>query len=495
MSSAPTPTPLAPATPVVPVTVGDTVEEIDASVRGPVLFLFTSSAIWAAIAGILGLIASIQLVAPQFLSGTPFLTFGRLRPAAENALLYGFASQAAYGVVIWMLCRLGRVSLCCQFPFNVAAGFWNLGVTVGVVSILAGFSTGFKWLEFPRFAAPILFLAQLVLGVSCLVTFHSRRERNLYVSSWYLVAAIFWFTWIYSAALLLLGCFPVRGVVQAIVNSWYTNNFLLLWLGSVGLASVHYFIPKLTGRPLYSRYLAAFSFWTYAFFANWTGLNQLIGGPIPAWMVSMGIGANVLLIVPLLGIAINWYYTLDGDMELVKRTPVLRFATAGGGFFLLASLLGILLSTRRIAATTQFTYAWGGYRMLFIVGFFALSAFAVMYYVIPRLINAGWPSEGLVRAHFGATAAGALIAGIGLLIAGFSEGSAINHAQTTFHDVIGSAKPWLILAVLGSALIAAGQVAFLLNLFKLLREYCEPYRQSTVAFVTGTDAGKVEVRR
>jgi cytochrome c oxidase cbb3-type subunit 1 len=495
MSSAQTPTPSVPATPVVAVPVYETVEEIDASCRGPLLLLFASAGIWVAIAGLFGLIASIQLVAPQFLADCSFLTFGRLRPAAENALLYGFASQAAYGIIIWMLCRLGRTSLCCQFPFIVAGAFWNVGVTVGVISILAGFSTGFKWLEFPRFAAPILFLSQIILGLSCLFTFHGRRERNLYVSSWYLVGAIFWFTWIYSAAVLLLDCFPTRGVLQAIVNAWYANNFLLLWLGSVGLASVYYFIPKLTGRPLYSRSLAAFSFWTYAFFANWTGLNQLVGGPIPAWLVSTSVAANILLILPLIGIALNWRHTLAGDTELVKRTPVLKFAVAGGGFFLLASLLGIVLSTRSVAAITQLTYAWGAYRMFFIVGFFALAGFAVIYYVMPRLVNQPWPSEALVRMHFTGTAAGALIAGLGLLIAGIAEGVAINNPHALFHDVISSAKPWLILAALGSALIAAGQIAFLLNLHKLLHGYLDHYRVSTIAFVTGADTGKVEVPR
>jgi cytochrome c oxidase cbb3-type subunit 1 len=478
----------------VPVVAGDTVEEIDASCRQPLLLMFTSAAIWAALAGVLGLIASIQLIAPQFLADCSILTFGRLRPAAENALLYGFASQAAYGIIIWMLCRLGRVSICCESPFIVAGAFWNFGVTVGVVSILAGFSTGFKWLEFPRFAAPILFLAQIVLGLCCLFTFHGRRERNLYVSSWYLVAAIFWFTWIYSAAALLLGCFPVRGVMQAIVNAWYANNFLLLWLGSAGLASVYYFLPKLTGRPLYSRSLAAFSFWTYAFFANWTGLNQLVGGPIPAWLASASIAANLLLIIPLIGIALNWHHTLAGDTELVKRTPVLKFAVAGGGFFLLASLLGILLSTRRVAATTQFTYAWGAYRTFFLIGFFALAAFAVIYYVVPRLVNQPWPSESLARLHFMGTAAGALVAGLGLLIAGLSEGAAINNPQALFHDVVSAAKPWLVLAALGSAAIAAGQIAFLVNLLKLLHTYGEPFRRSTIAFVIGTDTRKVEVR-
>src|SRR3954465_6799053 len=126
MSVSTTPTPVQAATPVTPVETGATAAEIDASCRPPVLFFFTSAGIWLVIATILGLLAAIQLVAPQFLAGCSILTFGRLRPVAENTLLYGFASQAAYGVVIWMMCRLGRVTLCCQSPYLIAGAFWNI---------------------------------------------------------------------------------------------------------------------------------------------------------------------------------------------------------------------------------------------------------------------------------------------------------------------------------------------------------------------------------
>ena len=88
------------------------------------------------------------------------------------------------------------------------------------------------------------------------LTFHQRRERQLYVSQWFLFAALFWFPWIYSTANLLLLGFRARGMAQAVIAWWYSDNLLVVWLGLVGLAAIFYFVPKLTSRELHSRYLA-----------------------------------------------------------------------------------------------------------------------------------------------------------------------------------------------------------------------------------------------
>ena len=64
---------------------------------------------------------------------------------------------------------------------------------------------------------------------------------------------------------------PVLRVLQAAVNWWYASNLLFLWFGAIGLGTASYMIPKVIGRPVYSYHLAAIGFWTYAFFASWTG--------------------------------------------------------------------------------------------------------------------------------------------------------------------------------------------------------------------------------
>src|SRR5207244_625566 len=179
---------------------------------------------------------SIKFHAPNFLADCPWLTYGRVRPAYLNCVLYGFCLQSGVGVALWLLARLGRVRLAQPWLVTLGAKLWNLGVTVGIVGILAAGPSGFEYLEMPRYAALVLFLAWLLLGSFALLTFHQRREPGLFVSQWFLLRALFRFPWIYSTANLLLLAFPVRGMAQPVIAWWYAGNLQVVWLGLVGLA-------------------------------------------------------------------------------------------------------------------------------------------------------------------------------------------------------------------------------------------------------------------
>ena len=85
--------------------------QIDASCRLPLVVLFLSAAVWLVIGSAFALIASIKFHAPGFLADSAWLTYGRVRPAGLNCLLYGFCLQAGLGVALWMLARLGRTTL------------------------------------------------------------------------------------------------------------------------------------------------------------------------------------------------------------------------------------------------------------------------------------------------------------------------------------------------------------------------------------------------
>src|SRR5882672_2867658 len=81
--------------------------EIDASCRIPVLHFFLAALSWLMIGSIFGLIGSIKMHG-SFLDQVPWLTYGRVWPAAMNAILFGFATQAGLGVIVWLIARLGR---------------------------------------------------------------------------------------------------------------------------------------------------------------------------------------------------------------------------------------------------------------------------------------------------------------------------------------------------------------------------------------------------
>ena len=196
------------------------ISEINASCRLPLLALFISAAVWLVIGSVLGVIASLKFHMPSFLADYPWLTYGRVRPAYWNALLYGFCLQGGMGVMLWMFAWLGKTRIVQSWLVLVGAKVWNLGVTVGILGILVGDSTGFEGLEMPRYAAIILFLGYLMIGVWAAMTFHNRADKRLLPSQWFLVAALFWFPWIYSTANLLLITFPVRGMAQAVIAWW-----------------------------------------------------------------------------------------------------------------------------------------------------------------------------------------------------------------------------------------------------------------------------------
>src|SRR5213075_1624783 len=180
------------------------VAQIDASCRAPLLLLFVSGATWLLIGTFLGLIASIKFHGPGFVAGSAWLTLGRIRPAGMNALVYGFAVQSFLGILTWIICRLGRIPLLGQRATFGGGVMWNAAVTLGVLGILAGRSSGFALLEMPRIVPPLLVVGFSIVTVCALVTFHFRRDPDLYVSHWFLLGALFWFVWIYSASVLLL---------------------------------------------------------------------------------------------------------------------------------------------------------------------------------------------------------------------------------------------------------------------------------------------------
>lgn len=459
--------------------------EIDASCRWPLLLLFTSGALWLVFGLFLAFIAAIKLHKGDFLADISWLTLGRIRPASVNSFLYGFASQVGLGVMIWMTCRLGGVKLVFQWPLLVAWKLWNAGVTIGVLAILFGASTGFEWLEMPRYAAGILFVAYAMIGICTVATFAARRERELYPSQWYLLAAVFWFPWIYSAANYLLLLEPVRGTFQAAVNAWYVGNFANLWLTPLSLAGIFYFLPRLTSQPLHSRELATFGFWTLLFFGTFAGLSSLIGGPVPRWMTSVSTAANVCLLVPLIANALNWHWTTPCAREACRKEIALKFVLVGAWCYVLYGLLGALYSVAHVSAIVQFTYAGTARNFLLIFGVSGMVLFGCLYYIIPRLAQVNWPSEGWIRGHFLLTLIGLGLVFVGLTIGGVIQGGRLAKPSVPFIDVVRGTVPFVGLSTLGILLLLAGQCLFLANLLKLLRNFCEPYCRTVCAEYCG----------
>src|SRR5947207_6278296 len=416
---------------------------IDASRRLPVLFFHGSAILWLLLGTLLAGITSWKLHAPDLLANWSWLTWGRIRPAHMNVMVYGWASMAGIGTAIWLMARLCRTTL--RHPLLLIAGgaFWNLGVVLGAGGSIWGDSTGYEWLEFPPYASIVLFVAYSLVVSWAMLMFRFRRGDNIYITQWYLLGAFLWFPWVYGATQVMLFVAPVEGVMQAAVTWWFANNLLFLWFGAIGLGTAYYMIPKVIGRTVYRYHLAAIGFWTYAFFASWTGMQRLVDGPFPAWMITASIAATILTIIPVATVGLNHHLTMQGYFPLLRYSPTLRFTVFGAMSYTVFSVIGVLISLRSVASYVNFSQVSIAYTHLGLYAFFTMTIFGSMYYIVPRLVGREWRYGSLIKLHFWASAYGIGLITLMLLAGGFLQGSNLENPALPFSESIETVLPYL----------------------------------------------------
>jgi len=437
--------------------------EFDRSTKLPVLFFLTSGLVWLLISCTLGLLASIKLHSPGFLAfdGLTWLNWGRLQPAYVNALVYGWCFQAAIAVGLWMMARLCRQPLKNPVTLVIAGHFWNLGVIIGVLQILAGGQAPGELLEFGRTAWLMLFAAFAIIVVWQVLMFASRPKGSDYVTQWYVLGACFWFPWLFLTANVFTSPRTASGLHAAMTSAWYANGVLFLFLVPMAVGTASYLIPKIVGRPLHSYHLAVAGFWSLALFGGWAGLQKLIGGPLPTWMPAVSSAAQVMLLIPVLCVAANHFMTVRGRHELVQVSPTLRFVFAGAVFYVGSHLLAAAFALA--PGLTQFTAAWDGFRFMLVYSYFSMTMFGAIYFILPRLTGCEWLSPRMIRIHFWANIYGGSPIGVFLVIGGLFQANAMNVWSNGFGALSDMLSGAYIGATLGWVFVLLANTVFFIH--------------------------------
>jgi cytochrome c oxidase cbb3-type subunit I len=441
--------------------------DVDGSCQVPVGLFFVSAIAWLMVGTVLALLASLKMHVPGFLDGTDWLTFGRVRPAHLNTMIYGWGSMAGVGVMLWLEARLCRVRLPLQLLLVVGVVLWNVGVAGGTIGILTGAQTGVEWLEFPY---PWSFLFAGVFAVvmaASLMMFSGRREGHIYVSQWYLFGAVLWFPFLYVMANALIHGNLATGVVQASANWWFAHNVLGLWFTPIGLAAVYYLLPKVLGRPIHSYYLSLLGFWTLALFYNWAGTHHLIGGPLPAWLITVGVVGSLMMFIPVTTVAINHHLTTVGHFSRLRVSPTLRFVVFGAMSYTVVSFQGSLQSLRSVNEVNHFTHYTIAHAHLGVYSFFTMVMFGAIYYIAPRLTGREWASARLIKVHFWGTATGMAIYWIGLTWGGWIQGLKMDDPDVPFLDIVRYTVPFLASRTAAGVLMTIGHIAFAVLAWKM----------------------------
>lgn len=433
---------------------------IDASCRGPVLAFAGSAVAWLLVGSLLALIASVKLHSPYFLTGSPELTFGRMRMAHLQAVGIGWASLASVAAAVWQMCRLSRAELVYPRLLYFACALWNIGVFLAVFGVIFGDATSVEWLDAPPYAPPFFIAALGIVSAWVVAVFRQRREPHVYVTQWYILGAVFWFPWIYTIAVFMIFWSPATGVVQPIVNWWFGHNVLGLWFTPIAVGTAYYLIPKIIGRPIHSYYLSIIGFWSLALFYSWAGMHHLIGGPIPGWLASASTVGSMMMIIPVLAVAINHHMTLQGNFHRLRYSPALRFTVFGAIAYTAVSIQGSFEALKDFSEVAHFTHYTVAHAHLGAYGFVTMIMFGLFYYMVPRLTGREWASPMLIRVHFWCAAVGITVYFAALSIGGWWQGRMMNNPDIPFGKIVAYLLPYLFTRSLAGILLTTGHLAF-----------------------------------
>jgi cytochrome c oxidase cbb3-type subunit I len=439
-------------------------ERADQSTSLVVGVCLTLSVMWLVLASLAGLVSSLKMHMPDWLTQQAWLTFGRIRPIHLNLVGYGWCSLAGIGVAIWLVPRLLKTELVGAKYALVGGALWSVGVFLGTVAIALGYSDGLEWLEYPWQIDILLVVGGALVGFPLWLTLLQRKVKHLYVSVWYIAAGLLWFP-----ILFLIANFPGLhfGVQQATMNWWFGHNVLGLWFTPLGLAAAYYFIPKVLGKPIHSYNLSLLGFWSLAFFYSQVGGHHLIGGPVPSWLITISIVQSMMMVIPVFAVAVNQHMTVLGNFRALIYSPTLRFIVLGAMMYTAASVQGSMEALRAVNTITHFTHYTVAHAHLGLYGFFTMIMFGSIYFIMPRVMNWEWPYPRLISLHFWLVLIGFAIYFIGLSIGGWLQGLAMLDAKTPFMQSVTLTLPYLKARSVGGSLMTLGHLVFAVHFFAM----------------------------
>ncbi|HZY15771.1 MAG TPA: cbb3-type cytochrome c oxidase subunit I [Ramlibacter sp.] len=429
----------------------------DRSTAFPVFMFAAFACFWLLLGSIAGLTSSIKLHQPDWLVQQAWMTFGRMRTVHLQAVLYGWITNAALGMILWLLPRLMRTHLHGAVWTLLGGALINTGIAAGIGAIAAGWTDGMEYLEIPWQIGIFIVAGFAMIILPVLFTVVNRKTEHLYVSAWYMVAGLLWIT-----LLFLVAKMPGvhTGVQQATTNWWYGHNVLGLWFTPVSVGAIYYFLPKIIGRPVRSYNLSILGFWTLAFFYGQVGGHHLIGGPVPGWLITLSIVQSMMMVIPVIAFTINMGGTLRGRMHLARWSPTLRFMMFGGLMYLASSLQGSFEALRSVNQVAHFTHYTVGHAHLGAYAFVTMVLFGAIYFMMPRVLNWEWPYPKLITLHFWLAAVGIGIYFVALTWGGWLQGLAMLDPARGFMESVTLTLPFLKWRSVGGSLMLLAHLVF-----------------------------------
>ena len=429
---------------------------------------------------IVGLWVAIQIYYPESSLNFAATTFGRLRPLHTNAIIFAFVGNASFAGIYYSLQRLCKARMFSDKLSWINFWGWQLIIVAAAITLPLGLTNGAEYAELIWPIDIAIALVWVIFGINMFGTIIKRREKHLYVAIWFYIA-----TWVTVALLHIVRSIELpysatgsyswyAGVQDALVQWWYGHNAVAFFLTTPVLGLMYYFLPKAANRPVYSYKLSIIHFWALIFIYIWAGPHHLLYTALPDWAQSLGVVFSIMLIAPSWGGMLNGLFTLRGAWDKVREDPVLKFMVVAITCYGMSTFEGPLLSLKSVNAISHFSDWTIGHVHIGGLGWNGFMAFAILYYMIPKMWGTTLYSKKLATNHFWIGTIGIIIYAVPLYWAGFEQSlmwkQFTNEGQLKFDfmQTVTNIKPMYWARSIGGTLYLVGALMMVYNLWKTI---------------------------
>jgi cytochrome c oxidase cbb3-type subunit 1 len=428
-----------------------------------ILWYIGSAAFWLLFGTTIGEYLGIKFVSPDA-DHISWLSFGRLRPVHTNAVFWGWASLGMLGLGYYIVPTVSNTALASIKKGWYALFLINAAVILGTVFLMAGINNGGG--EYREYIWPVMLLFAIGVAltlINFLQTIARRKTKEIYISNWYMVAAV-----IFAIIILLTAYIPVwqNGLGETIIQGYYMHQGVGMWFMLFTLGIVYYFLPQQLNRPIYSYSLGILAFWTQILFYTVIGTHHFVFSSIPWWLQTVAIVGSVGMIIPVVAGTTNFLLTFKGAWHKIAGSYTLPFFLVGIVFYFTGSMQGTaeaFRSTNLIWHFTDFTVAHSHLTMYGIISFFL---WAAIYAVVPRLTGKE-PPQITVGAHFWLALIGLLFYTIPLMYGSTMRGW-MWLKGVPFIDTVTSMAPYWLWRAIGGSLMWVSHFFFAYNIYRML---------------------------
>jgi cytochrome c oxidase cbb3-type subunit 1 len=243
-------------------------------------------------------------------------------------------------------------------------------------------------------------------------------------------------------------------------------------------------------RPLASRSLALWAFWSRVVFTPWAATGH--GDPFPRWIIGLGLAGLFLGGAGLVAIGLNWWKTVEGQLGVLFSTLPGKLLGAAAVAYVLGGALDYVVALPDVAPVLRFTWIHQGLDWLLVGGAVGLSLFALLPDLLARSSGIKL-APGLLSAHAWLSLIGVALIAVALLLAGVVQGLGLS-AGKPFLEVMRSSMHPVRFSTMGLLIFALGQVTFFVAVLRLLGATAREYVTVARGWFAPVQTGKEVVR-